>query len=103
MKKLLQLKRYVRSVNALESLGLRDLVKDKDTAASSQGRLLKANSHRHARHDRTVLSCLVWRCELTVDHPTVSSVSGLCRAAQCDRRTHSDAEHTCRAGSIHTA
>ena len=65
MKKLLQLKRYVRSVNALESLGLRDLVKDKDTAASSQGRLLKANSHRHARHDRTVLSCLVWRCELT--------------------------------------
>jgi len=29
--------------------------------------LLKANSHRNARHDRdrTVLSCLVWRCELS--------------------------------------
>ena len=33
----------------------------------------------------------------------VRSVSGLCRAAQCDRRTHSDAERTCRADSIHTA
>ena len=28
---------------------------------------VKADSHRHARHDtdRTVLSCLVWRCELS--------------------------------------
>jgi len=28
---------------------------------------VKANSHRHARHDtdRSVLSCLVWRCELS--------------------------------------
>jgi len=33
-----------------------------DTAISG-----KPNSHRHARHDadRTVLSCLVWRCELS--------------------------------------
>ena len=29
--------------------------------------ILQDNSHRHARHDtdRTVLSCLVWRCELS--------------------------------------
>jgi len=28
---------------------------------------IKDNSHRHARHDtdRTVLSCLAWRCELS--------------------------------------
>ena len=28
---------------------------------------LRASSHRHARHntDRTVLLCLVWRCELS--------------------------------------
>jgi len=34
---------------------------------STGGELLGANSHRHARHDkdRTVLSCLLWRCELS--------------------------------------
>lgn len=35
MKKLLRLKRYVSSVNALESLGLRDLVRDKDTSPAT--------------------------------------------------------------------
>jgi len=37
--------------------------------------------------DRCVL-CLVW--------------VGVCPAAQCDRRTHSDGERTCRADSIYT-
>ena len=58
---------------------------------------IKANWHRlHARHDtdRTVLSCLVWtesarptdRCVLCLVCVVV------CRAAQCDRWTHSDAD-----------
>ena len=111
---------------------------------------LKANSHLHARHDKTVLcvsrplrwceldsrqlkivadrkfevwtrsehrpvrtgtpdttrtgpSCRVW-CELSLPDRRTSAFSvGVCRAAQCDRRTHSDAERTCRADSIHSA
>jgi len=69
-------------------------------------RPLKANSHRVARHDTdwTVLSCLVWRCELS--RPTDRCVLcllcvGVCRAAQCDRRTHSDAERICPAVNSH--
>jgi len=47
-----------------------------------------SSSHRHARHDadRTVLSCLVWRCERS--RPTarqVRSVSGLRRSASGGR------------------
>ena len=44
-------------------------------------------------------SCLVWlRCELS--HPPTSAFSvGVCWVAQCDRRTHSDAERTCRANN----
>ena len=40
-------------------------VAEVDGATSSEGCLLP-NSHRHARHDKTVLSvsCLAWRCEL---------------------------------------
>jgi len=64
---------------------------------------VKASSHRHTRQDtdRTVLSCLVWRCELS--RPTarqVRSASGCVgrrRHCRCDRRTHSGAERTCRA------
>ena len=44
---------------------------------------LKANSHRHARHDtdKTVLSRLVSRCELSrPDSQTMRSVSDLCRS-----------------------
>jgi len=45
--------------------------------------------------DRTVSSCLVWRCELSrLDRQT---------CAFCDRRTHSDAGRTCLVDSIHTA
>ena len=65
---------------------------------------LKANSHRHARHDtdRTVSSCLVWRCELSrLDRPTSPFCIRVYRAAQCDRRTHSDAERTCPVVSSH--
>jgi len=42
---------------------------------------VKADSHRHARHDtdRTVLSCLVWWCKLSrPDRQT--GASGLCRS-----------------------
>jgi len=70
--------------------------------------LPKANSQHHAIHDtdRTVLSCLVWRCELSrLDRQTgafcVWSVSECVMRVQCDRRTHSDAEHTCPAVSSH--
>ena len=61
-------------------------------------------SHRRTRHDidRTVLSCLVRRCESSrPDRPTSAFSVGVCWAAQCDhwcdRWTHSDAERTCRA------
>jgi len=58
---------------------------------------VKASSHRHTRQDtdRTVLSCLVWRCELS--RPTARQVRsasecvGRRRHCRCDRRTHSDA------------
>jgi len=49
----------------------------------------------YTRHDtdRTILSCLVWRCELSRPDGRTSAFSdGVCRAAQCDRRTHSDAD-----------
>jgi len=65
---------------------------------------LKANLHRHARHDTdmTVLSCLVWRCELSPPDRQTSAFSvGVCSAAQCDRRTHSDGERTCPAVNSH--
>jgi len=66
---------------------------------------VKANSHRHVRHDKdgTVLSCLVWRCELSrPGRPTsVFCVGRVCRAAQCDRPTRSDAERTFPAVSSH--
>jgi len=58
-----------------------------------------SSSHRRTRHDtdRTVLSYVssvaVWM--ESADHPTSAFCIGACRAAQCDRRTHSDAEHTC--------
>ena len=58
----------------------------------------EANLQRHARHDtdRTVLSCLAWRCELSrLDRHTGAFCVGVCRAARCDRWTHSDAERTC--------
>jgi len=47
--------------------------------------------------DRTVLSCLVWRCELSrPDHQrqvrSASECVGRRRHCQCDRWTHSDAE-----------
>ena len=64
----------------------------------------KASSHHHARHDtdRTVLSCLVWRCELNrPDSQTGAFCFRVRRAAQCDRRTHSDAERTCLAANSH--
>ena len=43
--------------------------------------------------------CMAWRCELSrlgrqTDALCLVCV-GVCRTAQCDRRTHSDAEHTC--------
>ena len=44
-----------------------------------------SNSHRCTRHDTdsTVLSCLVWRCELSrPDHPTSAFSVGVCRAVQ---------------------
>ena len=58
--------------------------------------------HRHTRHDtdRTVLSRLVWRCEPSPPDKCVQHQRRHCR---CDRWTHSDAERTCRAASIHTA
>ena len=58
-----------------------------------------SNSHRHTRHDtdRTVLWCLVWRCELSRPERSVSECVGRHRHCRCDRRTHSDAERTCRA------
>ena len=37
------------------------------------------------------------------DRQTGAFCVGVCRAAQCDRRTHSDAARTCRADSIYTA
>ena len=64
---------------------------------------VEANLHRHARHDtdRTVLSCLVWRCEFSRPYRQTSAFSvGVCRAAQCDRWTHLSGG---RADSIHTA
>jgi len=68
--------------------------------------ILKDNSHRHARHDTdmTVLSYLIWWCELSrLDCQTGAFCVGVCRSALRDRRAHSDAERTCRADSIHTA
>jgi len=65
---------------------------------------VEANLHRHARHDtdRTVLSCLVWRCELSRPDSQTSAFSvGVCLAAQCDRWTHSEAERNCRAVISH--
>ena len=70
---------------------------------------VEANSRRHASHDtdRTVLSGLMWRCELSQpDRQTGafcvwSGSETVCRAAQCDRRTHSDAERTSRAVNSH--
>ena len=71
-----------------------------------------SNSHRHTRHDtdRTVLSCLVWLCELSRPDRTTSAFSvGVCRAEQAlpvrppdalRRRTHLSGS---RADSIHTA
>ena len=42
------------------------------------------------------MSCLVWLCKSSrPDRPTSAFSVGVCRAAQCDRRTHSDAERTC--------
>jgi len=65
----------------------------------------KTNCHRHARHDgadRTVLSCLVWQCELSrPDCPRSAICVKVCRAAQCDLRTHSNAERTCPAVNSH--
>ena len=46
---------------------------------------VKANSHRHTRHDtyRTVLSRPLWLCELNrPDRPTSAFSVGVCRAAQ---------------------
>ena len=64
----------------------------------------KGNSHRQVTHDtdRTVLSCLLWRCELSrLDRQTgafcVWSVS------ECVGRRSATAERTCRADSIHIA
>ena len=54
----------------------------------------------HQTRHRTVLSCMVWRCELS--RPTTRQVRsasecvGRRRHCLCDRRTHSDAERTCQ-------
>ena len=65
--------------------------------------LIHTGTPHTTQTDRTVLSCLLWRCELSrPDRPTSAFSVGVCRVAQCDRRTHSDAERTCRADSIHT-
>ena len=73
------------------------LITSLSTIRVRRTRRLTANSHRHARQDThgTVSSCLVRRCELSrPDRQTGAFCVGVCRAAQCDRRTHSDAERT---------
>ena len=55
------------------------------TARTITSQTLTANSHRHTGHDtdKTVLSYLVWRCELSrPDSPTSAFSVGVCRAAQ---------------------
>ena len=67
-------------------------------------RYVPPSSRRHARHDtdKTVLSCLLWRCEfIRPDRQTSAFCVAVCRAAQCDRRTHSDGERTCPTVNSH--
>ena len=66
------------------------------------------SSNSHQTRYRQDLSCLVWQCELSrPDRQTSAFSVGVCRMAhafcRCDRRTHSDAERTCRVDSVHTA
>ena len=66
---------------------------------------VKANSHRHARHDtdRTVSSCPVWRCELSRTARQVRSISGLHRSVSSGAvRPPDDAERTCPAVNSHS-
>ena len=66
---------------------------------------VKANSHRHARHDtdRTVSSCPVWRRELSRTARQVRSISGLHRSVSSGAvRPPDDAERTCPAVNSHS-
>jgi len=48
------------------TLSVRSMLLTADMGELGDGVFVKADSHLHARHDtdRTVLSCLAWRCEL---------------------------------------
>ena len=70
---------------------------------------VKANSHRHARHDtgRTVSSCLVWRCELSRPDRQTGAFC-VCFVSECVGRRSATAGRTPTQNalvrrSIHTA